>query len=159
VDQARRSRSGAPDLDGALDRYGGLVDLVRGKVWAAQGLKELNVVLASVIASIRTELVDGQLSATFRLHVPDGPDRGIAGTGFSLSPVDNAEADRTHGYFETPPDATTGRFTLVHRCPVTATSWAHAWPVLLLARGLATDRRVACASVLGRTQRLAYATD
>jgi hypothetical protein len=60
------------------------------------------------------ELVDGQLSATFRLHIPEGKDPGIAGSGFILSPVYEAQGDRMRGYFEQPPSATTERFTFVN---------------------------------------------
>jgi hypothetical protein len=61
------------------------VDRVRGRVAAANGVRELNTAVSSVIASIGMELVDGQLSATFRLHIPKGEEPGIAGTGFSLT--------------------------------------------------------------------------
>lgn len=124
--------SGPPDFDAALDWYGGLVELVRGRVAAAQGVRELNTALSSVIASIAMELVDGRLSATFRLHIPEGEEPGLAGTGFSLTPVNEAQADRMRAYFEQPPDATTERFTFAKHVPVpdpsTMMAAPSAWP-------------------------------
>ena len=91
---------GQLDVDGALDFYTELVALVRGKVNAATGAAELNAALSTVLVGMWAEVEDGRLVADFRLRVPDGDEPGIAGTGFHLSPVDDAQIERQRGYLE-----------------------------------------------------------
>jgi hypothetical protein len=64
------------------------------------------------LASIQMELIDGRLCAEFRLHIPEGEEPGPAGSGFMLTPVNDAQADRVLAYFEAP---TTMRSTFLNR--------------------------------------------
>jgi DNA invertase Pin-like site-specific DNA recombinase len=57
-----------PDVDAALDYYIAIRDVIDGKVRAAQGVKELNASLSTVIAGIWMRLEDGRLTAEFELR-------------------------------------------------------------------------------------------
>jgi DNA invertase Pin-like site-specific DNA recombinase len=59
--------AGPPDVDAALEFYGRLVDLVRGKISLADGAQALNGALASVLTGVWVEVRDGKLLADFRL--------------------------------------------------------------------------------------------
>jgi hypothetical protein len=62
-----------PNLNAALDYYSELLDLVQGRVQKAQGAKELNEALASVLAGLWCWIEDGRLRVEFELrNRPDG---------------------------------------------------------------------------------------
>ena len=68
-----------PNLNAALDYYSELLDLVQGRVQKAQGAKELNEALASVLTGLWCEIRGGRLHVEFELQeqpdvvVPDDP--------------------------------------------------------------------------------------
>jgi DNA invertase Pin-like site-specific DNA recombinase len=79
-----------PSVDEALRLYGELVDLVNGKINAARSAGELNRALASVLAGIWVEQVDGVLRAVFRVipgteQFQSCPWESVLTSGFTLS--------------------------------------------------------------------------
>jgi site-specific DNA recombinase len=71
--------SGPPDVDAALDFYGQLVDLVQGRIQKAEGARELNETLSTVVAGLWAEIEDDgeRLVVEFELvepreYLPDG---------------------------------------------------------------------------------------
>jgi hypothetical protein len=65
---AEWSADAGPDMDAVLDFYRQLVDLVRGKISAAEGAQALNAALASVLTGVWLDVNDGELTADFRLN-------------------------------------------------------------------------------------------
>jgi hypothetical protein len=59
-----------PNLNAALDYYSELLDLVQGRVQKAQGAKELNEALASVLVGLWCWIEDGKLRVEFELRNP-----------------------------------------------------------------------------------------
>jgi DNA invertase Pin-like site-specific DNA recombinase len=63
--------SGPPDVDAALDYYGEIVDLVRGRIARAEGAEALNRALAQVLTGLWIGLDGDELHADFELRITD----------------------------------------------------------------------------------------
>jgi DNA invertase Pin-like site-specific DNA recombinase len=68
----------AAGVDEALDFYAGLMELVQGRVKQAQGSRELNEALCSLLAGMWAEIRDGKLMVEFELRAPLGKTPRVA---------------------------------------------------------------------------------
>src|ERR1019366_691321 len=60
--------TGPPDMDAALDYYSQIVDVVQGRIHGAQGARELNAALASVVAGMWMQIERDDRPITWPLH-------------------------------------------------------------------------------------------